>query len=94
MQAIHISSYNNIIMAHNLQHTKYNNKNIMHIYDTIQIEFIIRLLFNIYIYVYIEHLTIIKMILHISREIYDIHIAAIIPYSCSRLTYTTLHDIL
>ena len=27
MQAIHISSYNNIIMAHNLQHTKYNNKN-------------------------------------------------------------------
>lgn len=51
MQAIHISSYNNIIMAHNLQHTKYNNKNIMHIYDTIQIEFIIRLLFNIYIYI-------------------------------------------
>lgn len=34
MQAIHISSYNNIIMAHNLQHTKYNNKNIMHIYDS------------------------------------------------------------
>lgn len=56
MQAIHISSYNNIIMAHNLQHTKYNNKNIMHIYDTIQIEFIIRLLFNIYIYTYISNI--------------------------------------